>query len=48
MKKELTKKNEIVSKLTSDGEEMKNAINKLTEVRMILNKYFSVNLDNFT
>ena len=48
IKKELVKKNELVNKLSSEGEEMKNAINKLTEVRVILNKQFSVNQDNYS
>ena len=48
IKKEYSKKSDMVVRLTYEGEEMKNAINKLTEVRVILNKYFSINMDNFT
>lgn len=47
-KKDLAKKNELVSKLTIEGEEMKIGLNKLTEVRTMLNKHFSANPDNFT
>jgi predicted nuclease with TOPRIM domain len=41
-------KDEKVGKLSGELEEVKNVIGKLTEVRVILNKYFSSYFENFT
>jgi hypothetical protein len=48
IKTDLSKQTDLVSKLKLEGEEMKIALNKLTDVRTMLNKHFSVNSGNFT
>ena len=46
--KDYVKKDQLTKHLTSEIEDMKNVIGKLTEVRVILNKYFAINFENFT
>lgn len=40
-------KDDTIKQLKNEIEDMRNVIGKLTEVRVILNKYFSVNFENF-
>ncbi len=42
------KKDEKIKNLEDELEDMKNVIGKLTEIRVILNKYFSSHFENFT
>ena len=46
--KDYVKKDEFTKHLTNEIDEMRNVIGKLTEVRVILNKYFAINFENFT
>ncbi len=41
-------KDDTIKQLKNEMDDMRNVIGKLTEVRVILNKYFSVNFENFT
>jgi hypothetical protein len=43
-----TKKDEQISNLDTELNEMRNVLGKLTEIRVILNKYFSSHFENFT
>lgn len=46
--KELSQKNEVIGNLNNKLNQLKAVIGKLTEVRVILNKYFSSHFENFT
>ena len=46
--KQITEKNETVGKLEDKLADLKAVIGKLTEVRVMLNKYFSSHFENFT
>ena len=46
--KDNVKKDNSIKNYKKEIEEMRNVIGKLTEVRVILNKYFSINFENFT
>ncbi len=48
MRKENEKKDEKIKQLENELSDMKNVISKLTEIRVILNKYFSSHFENFT
>lgn len=48
MRTEIEKKDIRINTLTTELDEIKNVIGKLTEVRVILNKYFSSFFENFT
>jgi predicted nuclease with TOPRIM domain len=48
LRNENTKKSEKIDTLENELKDMKNVIAKLTEVRVILNKYFSTHFENFT
>jgi len=48
LRKENNSRQDKINILTNDKNDMKNIIGKLTEVRVILNKYFSINFENFT
>lgn len=45
--KENVKKDEVIQKQSDEISDMRSVIGKLTEVRVILNKYFSINFENF-
>ena len=46
--KDNVKKDNSIKNYKKEIEEMRNVIGKLTEVLVILNKYFSINFENFT
>ena len=48
LRKENENKNQKIQNLENEVDDLKNVIGKLTEVRVILNKYFSSHFENFT
>ena len=48
LRKELDQKNNLIGQLQNKLNQLKQLIGKLTEVRVILNKYFSSHFENFT
>jgi predicted nuclease with TOPRIM domain len=45
---DVRKKDKKIEDLETELKDMKNVIGKLTEIRVILNKYFSSHFENFT
>lgn len=48
LRNSVIKKDEKIKNLEDELTDMKNVIGKLTEIRVILNKYFSSHFENFT
>ncbi len=48
LRNSLISKDDKIKKLEDELSDMKNVIGKLTEIRVILNKYFSSHFENFT
>jgi uncharacterized coiled-coil DUF342 family protein len=48
LRSSVIKKDEKIKNLEDELTDMKNVIGKLTEIRVILNKYFSSHFENFT
>ncbi len=48
LRNENQQKDEKIKNLEEELKDMKNVISKLTEIRVILNKYFSSHFENFT